>query len=80
MRHVTFLRDMRPYRVGDMRLVPDEVAAELERDGAIKPNPPVWPPAAADRPADSAPPAQQQLRRPRFPRGRDLLGQTYLTK
>lgn len=80
MKHVTFTRDMRPYRPGEMRLVPDDVAAALERDGVIQPNPPAWPPVAADRPADSAPAAQQPLRRPRFPRGRDLLGQTYLTK
>jgi hypothetical protein len=47
MKHVTFTQDMRPYRIGDMRLVPDEIAAKLEAEGAIKPNPPTWPEGAA---------------------------------
>jgi hypothetical protein len=70
MKHVTFTRDMAPYRAGEMRLVPDGVAADLEASGDIKPNPPVFPPHEES----AAKPAQ----RPRVVRR--SLGQTYLTK
>jgi hypothetical protein len=43
MKHVTFIKPMLPHNVGDRRLVPDEMAARLERDGRIEPNPPDWP-------------------------------------
>lgn len=76
MKHVTFTRDMRPYHAGMMRLVPAEVAAKLEEEGAIEPNPPDWPAAPAGADASSDAPRKK----PRLPRGRDLLGQTYLTK
>lgn len=75
MKHVTFTRDMKPQRAGEMRLLPDDVAAQLEADGAIEPNPPSWPAGSENKPAEAKP-----SRRSRMMRGRELLGQTYLTK
>ncbi len=43
MKHVTFIKPMAPYPAGGRLLVPDEVAARLEAEGAIEPNPPYWP-------------------------------------
>lgn len=48
MKHVTFARAIAPYGVGDKRLVPDAVAAQLEKDGALS-KIEQWPPVA-DRP------------------------------
>ena len=45
MKHVTFTRPMIPHNVGDRRLVPDAVAARLEAEGLIEPDPPDFPPA-----------------------------------
>lgn len=73
MKHVTFTRDMAPYRAGEMRLVPDELAAELAARGEIKPNPPDFPPMSEPR-------AEQKPTSRLGRRARDLLGQTYLTK
>lgn len=72
MKHVTFTRDMRPYSAGEMRLVPDDVAAQLEADDAIRPNPPSWPAPAPDAETPEQPAGKPQLRLP----GR----QRYLTK
>lgn len=80
MKHVTFTRDMRPYRPGEMRLVPDDVATQLEAEGVIAPNPPAWPPVPAQAGTPTVKPDPAAPPRRRFPRGRDLLGQTYLTK
>ena len=45
MKHVTFRKPMIPHNVGDRRLVPDALAARLEAEGLIEPNPPDFPPA-----------------------------------
>jgi hypothetical protein len=45
MKHVTFTKPMIPHNVGDRRLVPDPIAARLEAEGRIAPNPPDFPPA-----------------------------------
>lgn len=45
MKHVTFIKPMIPHNVGDRRLVPDAIAARLEAEGRIAPNPPDFPPA-----------------------------------
>ena len=50
MKHVTFTKPMIPHNVGDRRLVPDAVAARLEAEGAIEPNPPDFPPVERRRP------------------------------
>ena len=76
MKHVTFIRDMKPYQAGGMALMPDELAAKLEAEGAIMANPPAWPPGSESKPVEGKPPRG----RFKLPRGRDLLGQTYLTK
>ena len=74
MKHVTFTRDMKPqHRAGEMRLVPDDVAVQLEAEGAIVANPPSWPEGASE---EAKPSPRTRLGK----RGRDLLGQTYLTK
>jgi hypothetical protein len=62
MKLVSFNRAM--VGMGNPALVPDEVAARLESQGLIKPNPPDFP----EKPADAMP--AQPARRP----------QTYLTK
>lgn len=43
MKQVTFARPQAPFGVGEKRLVPDDVAATLEKEGVIEPNPPSWP-------------------------------------
>lgn len=63
MKHVTFTRDMKPHRAGEQRLVPDELAASLEREGAVEPGAPDWPESAKPS-APSAPPQQKPERRP----------------
>jgi hypothetical protein len=70
---VTFNRMMSPFNVGDTRLVPDDVAAQLEAAGDIEANPPDYPakPVRAPAPAAIAPVARPKL---------GLRGQTYLTK
>lgn len=75
MKHVTFTRDMAPHRAGEMRLVPDDVAAMLAARGEIAPNPPDFPARADAAPRGEQKPASRLGRR-----ARDLLGQTYLTK
>ena len=45
MKHVTFTKPMIPHHVVDRRLVPDAVAARLEAEGVIAPNPPDFPPS-----------------------------------
>jgi hypothetical protein len=68
MKHVTFTKPMIPHNVGDRRLVPDAVAARLEAEGAIEPNPPDFPPsnvaglAAASGQASLKPRARQRYR------------------
>lgn len=62
MKHVTFTRDMKPHRVGEQRLVPDDLAAELEHEGAIEQDPPDWPPSA--KPSVPSVPPQKPERRP----------------
>lgn len=42
MKLVTFSRAMAPHGVGDTRLVPDNVAAQLDEDGMISSSEP-WP-------------------------------------
>ena len=52
MRHVTFATAQAPFGAGDKRLVPDEVAEELEAAGVLEANEP-WPkpaPGAAAKP------------------------------
>lgn len=51
LKHVTFARAMPPQHAGDRRLLPADLAARLEREGAIEPNPPDWPPHAKPAPA-----------------------------
>lgn len=75
MRHVTFTHDMAPYRRGEQRLVPDDVAAQLEKWGDIEPNPPAWP-ARNVQVENKTVPRRMRDMRPR----RDLLNGTYLTK
>jgi len=65
MRHVTFTRDMAPQHRGDRRVVPDEIAALLEAEGAIEPNPPSWPQIVHRDPAPAKAPAAPP-RRPKF--------------
>lgn len=55
MKHVTFTRDMKPYRAGDKRLVPDHVADELTLAGAIAPEPPDFPAQSEQRPREQRP-------------------------
>lgn len=82
MKLATFDRAMAPYVVGETRLLPDDEAARLEREGVIKPNSPDWP----AKPQAAAPGAETRDMRPRSrlrQRAGDLLGstgQTYLTK
>jgi hypothetical protein len=65
MKHVTFTREMRPYVPGERRVVPDEVAARLEAEGAIAPDPPDWPAAAM---AQQPGPGEASHRKPqRYP-------------
>jgi hypothetical protein len=45
MKLVTFSRPMAPHGVGDTRLVPDNVAHQLQEDGAISASEP-WPASA----------------------------------
>lgn len=40
---VRFTKPMRPFGIGDQRLVPDDVAARLAAEGVIEPNPPDFP-------------------------------------
>lgn len=48
MKLVTFGGDMAPHGAGDTRLVPDEVAQQLEDDGKLSASEP-WPADAASR-------------------------------
>lgn len=50
MRQVTFAKAQAPFGVGDKRLVPDDVAARLEREGVLSASEP-FPPQAALAPA-----------------------------
>ena len=50
MKHVTFTRDMLPIRAGEQRVLPDDVAARMESEGAVAPNAPDWPPQPAADP------------------------------
>jgi hypothetical protein len=51
MKHVTFTRDKKPYQAGGMAVLPDELAARLEAEGAIERNPPAWPAGGEAKPA-----------------------------
>lgn len=53
MKHVTFTRMMSPHQPGERRILPDDVAARLEREGVIAPHPPSWPEGAEAAPSDS---------------------------
>jgi hypothetical protein len=56
MRLVTFAREQAPHAAGDKRLVPDEVAARLEREGLLAANvsyPENAPAPSAKKPARS---------------------------
>jgi hypothetical protein len=48
MRHVTFAQAILPYNAGDKRIVPDEMAANLEAGGYLSANEPFGPKAAQD--------------------------------
>jgi hypothetical protein len=83
MKHVTFTRTMLPQRAGDRRILPDDVAARLEAEGAILPDPPDWPekPPQRGEPPEIPPDRERggaDQRRDELPR-RDRR-QTYLTK
>lgn len=71
MKHVTFTRDMRPQRAGEQRLLPDDVAARLEADGVIAPNPPDWPegpqPSVPAEPSPATNTARDRRGRQRYP-------------
>lgn len=56
MKLVTFAGTMSPHNVGDTRLVPDDVAIRLQKEGAISESK-TWPPVAA-------PPAPKKPERP----------------
>jgi hypothetical protein len=58
MKLVTFTREMRPHCAGDTRLVPDDVAASLLREGAVEPDPPSFPSHAQDKDARAQAPHQ----------------------
>jgi hypothetical protein len=66
MKHVTFIKPMIPHNIGDRRLVPDAVAARLEAEGLIAPNPPDFPPSNVAGLA----PAAGQAALPAKPRGK----------
>ena len=51
MKHVTFIKPVFPLQVGERRLVPDETASGLERQGLIAPGAPDFPPAVVAAPA-----------------------------
>lgn len=79
MKHVTFTRDMRAqgFNAGERRLLPDELAAKLEAEGAIEPNPPTWPAqSAGQKPA----PPQDPLRKLSHRERRELRRQQCQTK
>jgi hypothetical protein len=78
VKHCTFTRDMKPQRAGEMRLLPDDVAAKLEAEGAIAPNPPDWPAKPQAAPAAETP-AESQHHLSRRER-RELRRQQYATK
>lgn len=63
MRLVTFARAMAPHGPGDTRLVSDDVARRLDRDGALSASEP-WP-------AKAAAAAAQKPRRPILSVGRN---------
>lgn len=50
MKHVTFIHNAAGVPYGTRRLLPDDVAARLEREGAIEPSPPDWPERRPDAP------------------------------
>lgn len=62
MKHVTFTRDMKPYRARDGALLPDAIAAALAAAGVIEPDPPDWP----QRPLVAAPPAPIPARKQKY--------------
>lgn len=70
MKIVTFVREMRPYNVGDTRVVPDDVAAQLVACGDVKDPPASFPLVPS---TGSPAPAEGEAPRRRKP-------QTYLTK
>ena len=49
-RHVTFTKPEPGIPAGTRRLVPDDIAARLEREGRIEPNPPSFGESAAMAP------------------------------
>lgn len=77
MKLVKFNRMMSPFNAGETRLVPDDVAVQLESDGVIETNPPDFPAKPVPAPVAAAADAS---RRQKLGRGRDLLGQTFLMK
>ena len=72
MKLVTFNRAMRG--LGNPQLIADEaLIARLQAEGVVS-SAQAWPPGA--RPQEVKPPLRSRLTK----RGRELLGQTYLTK
>lgn len=64
MKLVEFTRDMRPQAAGSTRVVPDDVAARLEAEGAVRnvrpwPEPPPEAAGAASTGKPAAPPAKR---------------------
>lgn len=57
MRHVTFAVTMAPHLAGEKRLLPEEIATKLEKEGKLLANDP-WPPSA--HPAPSEPVRQEK--------------------
>ena len=47
MKHCTFIKDVLPIRAGELRLLPDDVAAAHVAAGLVAPNPPDYPARAA---------------------------------
>ncbi|MEJ0093398.1 MAG: hypothetical protein WDN46_08165 [Methylocella sp.] len=73
MKLVEFTRDVLPHRIGERRVLPDDVAARLEASGEIAANPPDHGkkpfPTQQSQPDSASPKAAKHNRR-----------QTYLTK
>lgn len=67
MRHVTFGKAAAPFNAGEKRLVPDEVAGDLERSGMLIANEP-WPPVTEADPVAARKPARPVLS-PKRPTG-----------
>ncbi len=73
MKFVTFIKDELPYRAGEKKLIPDDLAAILIQRGIVAPDPPGRPgatePEIVTKPMTPEPPSPRRERR-----------QSYLTK